>query len=87
MNLQDIFYLSAIIFMISGIILTLTITIVFILLYRKVSDVRNFLFHNVQDLLHKVLNPGETAVAIGSGAAKLLVKKLRNFTRKNEEVK
>lgn len=82
MSLQDIFYLAAIIFMISGIVLTLTITVVFILLYRKISDVRNFLFHEVRGVLQKVLNPKEAAVAIGTGAAKMLVEKLRGIRRK-----
>lgn len=82
MSLQDIFYLMGIIFMISGIILTLTITVVFILLYRKISDVRNFLFHEVRGVLQKVLNPKEAAVAIGTGAAKIIVKKIRSLVGK-----
>lgn len=68
--------------MISGIILTLTITIVFILLYRKISDVRNFLFHEVRGVLQKLLNPRDAAVAIGTGAAKIIVEKLRGMRKK-----
>ena len=59
MSMQDLFYLMGIIFMVSGIILTLTITVVFILLYRKISDVRNFLFNEVGMVLQKILNTRE----------------------------
>ncbi|MEN9407547.1 MAG: hypothetical protein RLZZ455_763 [Candidatus Parcubacteria bacterium] len=62
--------------MVSGIILTLTITVVFILLYRKISDVRNFLFNEVGMVLQKILNPREAAMAIGTGAAKIIAKKI-----------
>lgn len=76
MSMQDLFYLMGIIFMVSGIILTLTITVVFILLYRKISDVRNFLFNEVGMVLQKILNPREAAMAIGTGAAKIIAKKI-----------
>ena len=87
MSMQDLFYLMGIIFMVSGIILTLTITVVFILLYRKISDVRNFLFNEIGSVIQKILNPKDAAMAIGAGAAKMIVKKLKNLgqARQNGE--
>jgi len=83
MSMQDLFYLMGIIFMVSGIILTLTITIVFILLYRKISDVRNFLFNEIGSVIHKILNPKDAAMALGAGAAKMVVDKLRKMSKRN----
>lgn len=83
MSMQDLFYLMGIIFMVSGIILTLTITIVFILLYRKISDVRNFLFNEIGSVVHKILNPKDAAMAIGAGAVKMAVEKLRKMSKRS----
>lgn len=82
MSMQDLFYLIGIIFMVSGIILTLTITVVFILLYRKISDVRNFLFNEIGSVVRKILNPKDAAMAIGAGAAKMVVDKLRKMSKR-----
>ncbi|MBI2442966.1 MAG: hypothetical protein HYV40_03620 [Candidatus Levybacteria bacterium] len=79
MSIQDLFYFVGIIFMISGIILVVTITTVLILLYKKVSDMRNFLVHNVSELLQKILNPRDAAVAIGTKAAKTVVRRIREI--------
>lgn len=72
MNLQDTFYLFGIIFMVLSILLTLTITIVLLVIAKRVKDAYDKVENRLSVVKEVVAHPREAAQRVGAAAADLV---------------
>ncbi len=83
MNLQDIFYLTSIIFMVLSIIILLSIGIVLFYIKQKISDL-HAAAQNVLTVTDRYLNnPSDIALEMGTAVAASAIKKVRNIIKKD----
>ncbi len=76
MNLQDWFYVVAIIFMIINIILFLTAVIALWYIKNKITQIREDLAENIENWMVK---PAETAMNIGAAVASIAIKRVKKL--------
>lgn len=80
MNLQDIFYLLAIIFMLSGIILTAFIGFLAWKAYRSVSTIQQAVGEKL--MLVAKTNKAEMASIVGLAASKFIMGRVKSIFRR-----
>lgn len=79
MNLQDIFYLTNIIFFALLIILLLGMVIIMFYIKKKIDDIHHTIDSKIEQLTKFTAEPTDAAASLGAAAAGIAINKAKEF--------